>query len=134
MSGRGAEGRSERGWARGLGTQRPAQPPAPRHLAGALSAERIKSIFDTCIGNNFEALKTLADDLLAEGFPVSQIAQQMLEALLGPGLDTVGNLQKSRVAVHLAETEKQLIEGGSDMLQLMNLLAFCSRTFATQKQ
>ena len=32
-----------------------------------------------------------------------------------------------------AETERQLIEGGSDMLQLMNLLAFCMRTFAAPK-
>ena len=27
----------------------------------------------------------------------------------------------------------QLVEGGSDMLQLMNLLAFCMRTFAQPK-
>ena len=29
--------------------------------------------------------------------------------------------------------ERQLVEGGSDALQLMNLLAFCTRTFALPK-
>ena len=56
----------------------------------------------------------------------------MLEALLSPNVP-VGNNQKSRVAVHLAETERQLIEGGSDMLQLMNMLAFVMRTFSQPK-
>tara|TARA_B110001452_G_scaffold33372_1_gene25873 strand:+ start:459 stop:1598 length:1140 start_codon:yes stop_codon:yes gene_type:complete len=107
-------------------------PQAVLDVSGALPAATVKGIFETCLSNNFDALTSLATDLLAEGFPVSQIAQQMLEALLGPDVP-VGNNQKSRVAVHLAETERQLIEGGSDMLQLMNVLAFVMRTFAQPK-
>jgi len=107
-------------------------PQAVLDISGALPVARVKTIFDTCMGKDFDALTALANDLLAEGFPVSQIAQQMLEMLLGTEL-TVGNLQKSRIAVHLAEAERQLIEGGSDMLQLMNLLAFCTRTFSAPK-
>ena len=42
-----------------------------------------KQVFTTCMSSNFDALGALCDDLLAEGFPVSQIAQQMLETLLG---------------------------------------------------
>ena len=57
-------------------------------------------------GNNFDALSALGDDLLAEGYPVSQIAQQMLEMLLGAEL-TIGNMQKSRIAVHIADQERQ---------------------------
>jgi len=102
-------------------------------VCGAVPAERIKGIFTTCMSNNFDALTALGDDLLAEGFPVSQIAQQMLEMLLGDSSLAIGNMQKSRVAVHIADQERQLVEGGSDMLQLMNLLAFCMRTFAQPK-
>jgi hypothetical protein len=35
--------------------------------------------------------------------------------------------------VHIADQERQLVEGGSDVLQLMNLLAMCMRTFAVPK-
>ena len=42
-------------------------------------------------------------------------------------------MQKSKMALQIAELEKQLVEGGSDMLQLMNLLAFCMRQMSGPK-
>ena len=51
----------------------------------------------------------------------------------GNGRDDDEDLIEAALHCDLAKV-KQLIEGGSDMLQLMNLLAFCSRTFAAQKQ
>jgi replication factor C subunit 2/4 len=107
-------------------------PQAVLDICGALPKQRITEIFTTCQSNNFESLQTLCDDLLAEGFPVSQIAQQMLETLLGDEL-ALGNMQKSKMALQIAELEKQLVEGGSDMLQLMNLLAFCMRQMCGPK-
>jgi len=110
-------------------------PQAVLEVCGAVPEERIKQVFTTCMSNNFDALSALCDDLLAEGFPVSQIAQQMLTTLLGAHCPaTIGNLQKSRIAVQIADQERQLVEGGSDTLQLMNLLAFCTRIFAAPKQ
>ena len=41
-------------------------------VCGAVPENRIKGIFTTCMSNNFDALTALGDDLLAEGFPVSQ--------------------------------------------------------------
>lgn len=109
-------------------------PQAVLDVCGAVPESRIKGIFTTCMSNNFDALSAMGDDLLAEGYPVSQIAQQMLEMLLGPDCHAnIGNMQKSRIAVHIADQERQLVEGGSDVLQLMNLLAMCMRTFAVPK-
>ena len=41
-------------------------------VCGAVPENRIKGIFTTCMSNNFDALTAMGDDLLAEGFPVSQ--------------------------------------------------------------
>ena len=103
------------------------------------------------MSNNFDALSALCDDLLAEGFPVSQvtlaltltltptptptptptltptlsltltlslsfplsqIAQQMLETLLGADCPaSIGNLQKSRIAVQIADQVRGRVRG-----------------------
>ena len=48
-------------------------PQAVLDVSGALPAATVQGIFATCLGNDFDALTTLATDLLAEGFPVSQV-------------------------------------------------------------
>ena len=47
-------------------------PQAVLDVCGAVPESRIKGIFTTCMSNNFDALSALGDDLLAEGYPVSQ--------------------------------------------------------------
>ena len=48
-------------------------PQAVLDVCGAVPESRIKGIFTTCMSNNFDALSALGDDLLAEGYPVSQV-------------------------------------------------------------
>ena len=52
-------------------------PQAVLEVCGAVPESRIKSIFTTCMSNNFDALTALGEDLLAEGYPVSQAYSSM---------------------------------------------------------
>ena len=98
-------------------------------LSGALSADRVGGIFQVCRSNNFDAVAELAQarlallfhsrskprvdvqghvhvqDLLAEGFPVSQIVAQMLEFCLGPD-SGLANIAKAKLACAFAEARK----------------------------
>eukprot|EP00326_Haptolina_ericina_P028149 CAMPEP_0181183644 /NCGR_PEP_ID=MMETSP1096-20121128/8535_1 /TAXON_ID=156174 ORGANISM="Chrysochromulina ericina, Strain CCMP281" /NCGR_SAMPLE_ID=MMETSP1096 /ASSEMBLY_ACC=CAM_ASM_000453 /LENGTH=324 /DNA_ID=CAMNT_0023272337 /DNA_START=18 /DNA_END=992 /DNA_ORIENTATION=- len=95
-------------------------------ISGAVPEDRLGLIFDTCRKNDLDRTQVLVNDFLADGYPVSQLITQMLEFMLKPetGFNSV---QISKVAMQLAEVDKQLIDGADDYVQLMNLLAFCMR-------
>lgn len=44
----------------------------------------------------------------------------------------LGNQPKSKLAVHLAEADKAILDGASDQLQLLNVLAFLTRMLAAK--
>merc|ERR1712060_747090 len=84
-------------------------------ISGALPAERVAGIFEVCRTRDFDRFASLAQDLLAEGFPVSQIISQMLTQILTH--DTgLGNLPKAKLATTLAEADKQLTDGAGDYM------------------
>ena len=104
---------------------------AVRDMSGALPEPMVRKVFRVCKGNNFDEMQKLVDDLLADGYPAAQMAQQMLGALLaegGVGLEVpLSSVQKARIAVQLAETDKALTDGADEYLQLTNLLALVMR-------
>ena len=69
-------------------------------------------------------------ELLADGYPAAQLATQMLETILVEG-GGISSKQKAFIATQLAETDKQLIDGADEYLQLTNLLAFTMRQMRT---
>jgi replication factor C subunit 2/4 len=99
-------------------------------ISGALPADRVARIFEVCRSGSFEALTALADEIIADGYPVSQVVAQMLEFVLtAPGMPEA---TKAKIAMQLAESDKQLIDGAGDHIQLMNILA-CTMRFIGAK-
>lgn len=100
-------------------------PQAVLDTSGALPAERVTATFDMCRRNDFGQMSGWVSDLLADGFPVSQIVAQMLDFVV----DTtdIESIRKAKIAIALAEADKQLTDGAGDYLQLMNVLATTTR-------
>ena len=99
-------------------------------ISGALPADRVARIFEVCRSGSFEALTALADEIIADGYPVSQVVAQMLDFVLtAPGMPEA---TKAKIAMQLAESDKQLIDGAGDHIQLMNILA-CTMRFCGAK-
>ena len=116
-------------------------PQAVLDISGSLPKERVTKVLAVVCKSSagdgtqgaaaFDALQAVAADLLADGYPVSQLATQLLEAVLADALPTpLSSVQKAKLAVQLAELDKSLTDGADECLQLTNLLAFCQRTCA----
>ena len=103
---------------------------AVRDISGALSETHLQRAWRACHQNSFDAVQALVDELLADGYPAAQMASQLLEALLTDGAtpQRLSSLQKGKIALQLAETDKALTDGADEYLQLTNLLAFVTRT------
>mmetsp|Transcript_3809 Transcript_3809/g.8250 ORF Transcript_3809/g.8250 Transcript_3809/m.8250 type:complete len:335 (-) Transcript_3809:37-1041(-) len=100
-------------------------------ISGALPKPRLAEAFDVCRKADFELMNSYVADLLADGFPVEQFISQLLDYMLTD--DTgLSNLPKAKLAMHLAEADKSIIDGASDQLQLLNTLAFLTRQLAAK--
>lgn len=100
-------------------------------ISGAVPTERIAEAFEVCRSSDFERMSNYVTDLLADGFPVAQFVTQLLDYVLATETG-LGNQPKSKLAVHLAEADKAVIDGASDQLQLLNVLAFLTRQLAAK--
>ena len=98
-------------------------------ISGALPDHKVAAVFETCKGQNFDAMQKLVADVLADGYPAAQIATQMLDFMLsdGPLARAMSSSAKAKIAVQLAEVDKSLIDGADEYMQLCNLLAFVMR-------
>jgi replication factor C subunit 2/4 len=78
-------------------------------------------------------MQQLVSDTLADGYPAAQVAAQMLDYLVGEGpiARAMSSAAKAKIAVQLAEVDKQLIDGADEYMQLCNLLAFTMRMMRT---
>jgi replication factor C subunit 2/4 len=109
------------------------EPQAVLDISGALPDDKIVKVFETCKGQNFDAMQQLVSDTLADGYPAAQVAAQMLDYLVGEGpiARAMSSAAKAKIAVQLAEVDKQLIDGADEYMQLCNLLAFTMRMMRT---
>ena len=62
---------------------------------------------------NDERLTSLAQDLLADGFPVGTIISQMLEFIIA-GQSGMANMPKAKLAAQFAESDKQIVDGAAE--------------------
>jgi len=104
---------------------------AVRDVSGTLPDSLVSRIFTVCRSSSFDQMQALVADVLADGYPAAQLAAQMLDALITDSSAT--SLQKSKIAVQLAEVDKSLMDGADEYLQLTNLLAFTMRQLAARK-
>jgi replication factor C subunit 2/4 len=100
-------------------------PQAVLDTSGALPPDRVSGTFDMCRRNDFSQMSSWVADLLADGFPVSQVVAQMLDYVVEA--TDIDSIRKAKIAVALAEADKQLTDGAGDYLQLMNVLATTTR-------
>eukprot|EP00965_Chrysotila_dentata_P195753 6177170-Pleurochrysis_carterae.AAC.3 len=100
-------------------------------ISGAVPIARVADVFAKCRANDFDAMADTVADLLADGYPTAQFITQLLDYLIAN--DTgLANMPKAKLAMALAEADKQIVDGASDYLQLMNVLATLTRQLAAK--
>lgn len=83
-----------------------------------------KTCSDTAATNTI--LRRNVDDIVSQGFPVSQLLAQYGDRIFENDADGVGkmnDLQKSAVAIIVAEAEKAILDGCDEQIQLYNVVS-----------
>ncbi len=101
-----------------------------REMSGVVPGHWLDRLFDVCKKNSYEKLQAFVDDLMAEGYSVVQMIDQMHTRIVEENSGGLSDRQKSVVCEALAINEFRLLDGASEYLQLMDICALLMKTMA----
>jgi replication factor C subunit 2/4 len=84
---------------------------------------RIKPLWDKLImkKKNLEVILEDIDKFRANGYPVTSIMEQLQELIVN---DKMSDMKKAQLCIQLGNTEKRLIDGADEYIQLINVCSY----------
>ncbi|AAD41422.1 Similar to gb/M87339 replication factor C, 37-kDa subunit from Homo sapiens and is a member of PF/00004 ATPases associated with various cellular activities [Arabidopsis thaliana] len=82
--------------------------------------EVVNKLFTACKSGDFDIANKEVDNIVAEGYPASQIINQLFDIVAEADSD-ITDMQKAKICKCLAETDKRLVDGADEYLQLLDV-------------
>ncbi|XP_050363501.1 replication factor C subunit 4 isoform X2 [Argentina anserina] len=98
----------------------------------SVSGEVVNSFFAACRSGNFDLANKEVNNVIAEGYPVSQMFSQLFEIVVGA--DDVSDEQKARICRKLGEADKRLVDGSDEYLQLLDVASSTIRAICNMQE
>lgn len=90
-----------------------------QYIAGIVPDDLIAQLFDKCKNAPFKEMQQFVGELVADGYDVSQLISQFNEFIVFNKL--IDDRKKAQILSCVGQSDKDLIEGGDEYLQLLNL-------------
>ncbi|XP_059631782.1 replication factor C subunit 2 isoform X2 [Cornus florida] len=88
-------------------------------VSGVIPEETVQALFAACKSGNFDSANKEVNNVIAEGYPVSQMLSQIFEIVVEA--DDISDEQKARICKKLGEADKRLVDGADEYLQLLDV-------------
>jgi len=101
----------------------------PQHVvevAGLVPDAVVSDLLSACKSNSFDALDAAASECVLSGYPVNQVFAQLLPFIVRD--PTIRDVAKSRIAIRIADSDKKLVDGADEQLQLTDVMSFIATT------
>eukprot|EP00978_Attheya_sp_CCMP212_P008430 scaffold19837_cov46-Attheya_sp.AAC.2 len=96
-------------------------------MAGLPPSSLILELVKSLESNAFEVMETAVHDTVAQGYSAQHILAALSKYVIS--LESLDDLAKAEVSIRIAESEKNLIDGADEVLQLMNVCSMAVRCF-----
>ncbi|KAL5714521.1 Subunit of heteropentameric Replication factor C (RF-C) [Ranunculus cassubicifolius] len=101
-------------------------------VSGVIPDAVVQALFAACKSGNFEYANKEVNNVIAEGYPVSQMLSQLLDVVVEA--NDVTDEQKARICSKLGQADKCLIDGADEYLQLMDVASNTMRALCNMPQ
>ncbi|KAF5193504.1 Replication factor c subunit, partial [Thalictrum thalictroides] len=79
----------------------------------------VQALFAACKSGDFNLANKEVNNLIAEGYPISQMFLQLMEVIVEA--NDITDKQKARICSKLGEADKCLIDGADEYMQLLDV-------------
>ena len=90
-------------------------------MTGGFEKNQFKNFWKICSTGNVKNIRKLTLSICREGFPVIHILTYLHDCLLE---NNINDIKKSKIALELCKTDKRLLEGSNEYLQILNILLY----------
>lgn len=97
-------------------------------VAGAVPLDVLQLLIQAARANSYATIQVAAQEFILSGYPVDQALTQLLPLIVQD--PSLSNVQKSRIAMRMAESDKKLLDGADEQLQLTDILSVMATTMA----
>ncbi|KAI9399322.1 hypothetical protein POPTR_002G080100v4 [Populus trichocarpa] len=101
-------------------------------VSGAIPQEVTEALYEACKSGDFDLANKEVNNIIAEGYPVSQILAQLFEVVVEA--DDLSNERKACMCKSLATADKCLIDGADEYLQLLDVASNTMRALCNMPQ
>nr|GLL39396.1 replication factor C subunit 2 [Ipomoea trifida] len=101
-------------------------------VSGVIPEEVVHAIFSACKSGNFDLADKEVNNVIAEGYPASQMLSQLYDLVVEA--DDISDEQKARICKKLGETDKFLVDGADEYLQLLDVASITMQTLCNMPQ
>lgn len=101
-------------------------------VSGVLPQEVVEAFLIACKSGDFDLANKEVNNVIAEGYPVSQMLFQLLEVVVEA--DDISDEQKARICKKLGEADKCLVDGADEYLQLLDVAGNTMRALCNMPQ
>ncbi|KAE8729381.1 Replication factor C subunit 4 [Hibiscus syriacus] len=101
-------------------------------VSGVIPREVVEALYAACKSGNFDLANKEVLNVIAEGYPVSQMISQLFNVVVEA--DDVPDEQKARICKSLAEADKRLVDGADEYLQLLDVASHTMRALHDMPQ
>ncbi|XWS21665.1 hypothetical protein CRYUN_Cryun30bG0074000 [Craigia yunnanensis] len=101
-------------------------------VSGVIPQEVVEALYAACKGSNFDLANKSVNNVIAEGYPVSQMLSQLFDVVVEA--DDIQDEQKARICKSLAEADKRLVDGADEYLQLLDVASNTMRALCNMPQ
>lgn len=99
-----------------------------KEMSGEIPGKLMEEFIDVVKCLDQEKVNCYAKKIVKNGYSVTQYLTQLLDIILG--YQNLKEVKKAKIFIKIAETEKCLIDGADEYIQLLNLLLTCQGCFS----
>lgn len=97
-------------------------------ISNVIPPEKIKNIIKICTGkNSVLIIKKKADEIISSGYPINITLSELVKYIVS--YDKFTEEMKGNICFHIAKTEKRLVDGADEYLQLLSVLMCIKSTY-----
>ncbi|PIA27245.1 hypothetical protein AQUCO_08200037v1 [Aquilegia coerulea] len=101
-------------------------------VSGVIPQAVVQALFAACKSGDFDLANKEVNNVIAEGYPVSQMFLQLMEVIVEA--NDITDEQKARICSKLGEADKCLIDGADEYLQLLDVASNTMRALCNMPQ
>lgn len=98
----------------------PITPKMISEMAGLIPSETIQKLIDAWTSNDIKVIEKTVQDVMNEGYSGENILSQIHNEVVKD--DSLSTLQKSNISQFLSTVDIDLVQGGDEHLQILNLM------------